>query len=106
MRSYRVSRGVGKSPVILKLSERYLGYFALGILAGFVAFFLCRVLIDSNAIGIVVFGAVVLSSFFYCQNMSVKHGEHGMSKMSAYKSRPRILVTRSRSVFLNLKSSK
>lgn len=103
MRIYRVSRGVGKSPEIFGLSEKFLGYLALGLLLGFIAFFICRVLIDSNLIGIIVFFVIIGGAFFYCQNMSIKHGEYGMAKQSAYQKRPRILVTRSRSAFLNLK---
>lgn len=94
---------MGKSPEIFGLSEKFLGYLALGLLLGFIAFFICRVLIESNLAGIAVFFAIIGAAFFYCQHMSIKHGEHGMSKQSAFHKRPRILVTRSRSVFLNLK---
>lgn len=80
-----------------------MGYLALGLLLGFIGFFICRFLIKSNLVGIAVFFAIIGGAFFYCQNMSVKHGEHGMEKRSAHKKRPRIVVTSSRSVFLNLK---
>ncbi|WP_116108858.1 DUF4133 domain-containing protein [Lewinella sp. IMCC34191] len=103
MRNYRVSRGVGKSPEIFGLSEKYLGYLALGLLLGFIGFFICRVLVSSNLIGILVFFLIIGLAFFYCQSMSVKHGEHGMAKQSAHQKRPRILVARTRSVFLTLK---
>ena len=103
MFSYHVCRGVGKTPEIFGLSEKFMGYLGLGLLLGFTAFGVCRVVGISTVIGIVLLFAIVGGSFFYCQSMSLKHGDHGMAKMSAYQKRPRILVTNSRSVFLNLK---
>lgn len=103
MRCYNVSRGVGKSPELFGLSEKFMGYLALGLLLGFIGFFICRVLIASNLVGIAVFLAIIGGAFFYCQSMSIKYGQHGMAKQTAYRKRPRILVARSRSVFLALK---
>ena len=102
MRMYKIGRGVGKSPEIAGLSLKYLGYLAVGLLLSFIGFFICRVLIDSNLIGIIVFFAIAGGSFLYCKKMSIKHGEYGMAKQAAYQKRPRILIFRSRSTFLNL----
>ena len=99
---YRVSRGVGKSPEIFGLSEKYMGWLAIGLLLGFVVFGICRVM-GQTTLGVVGLFATVGIAFWYCQSVSIKHGDHGMSKRGAYRKRPRILVTRSRSVFLNLK---
>lgn len=100
---YNITRGVGKSPEIFGLSEKYLGYMVGGLLLGFTAFGFCRVLISSNLIGILVLFAIIGASFVYCQHLSVKHGDHGMEKMRAYQKRPRVVASASRSVFLRLK---
>jgi hypothetical protein len=106
MLGYDIKRGVGKSPEIFGLSEKYLGYLAGGLILGFVAFGLCRLLVSSNLIGILVLFATVGGSFFYCQHLSLTHGDHGLEKLSAYRRRPRIVASASRAVFLQLQTSR
>lgn len=103
MISYDIKRGVGKSPQIFGLSEKYLAYLVGGLLLGFVAFGVCRVLATSNFTAIVVLFASAGGSFLYCQHLSVKHGDHGLEKLGAYQRRPRIVSNASRNVFLHLK---
>jgi hypothetical protein len=101
---YHITRGVGKSPEIFGLSEKYLGYMVGGLLFGFTAFGCCRLLFSSNLLGILVLFAMVGGSYVYCQHLSFKHGDHGMEKLRAYRQRPRIVSNASRSVFLRLKN--
>ena len=103
MIGYDIKRGVGKSPEILGLSEKYLGYLVVGLLLGFTAFGLCRLFIRSNLIGIGVLLAILGASFVYCQHLSLTHGDHGMEKLSAYRRRPRVVASSSRAVFIHLK---
>ena len=106
MTSYDIHRGVGKTPEILGLSEKYLGYLGLCLLAGFGAFAGCRIAGQTPFVSSVVLIAICVTAFLYLQRMAVRHGDHGVAKLSAYRRRPRIVVASSRAVFLNLKRTR
>jgi hypothetical protein len=100
---YSIKRGVGKTPEILGLSEKYLGYVGGSLLLGFIAFGVCRIVVDSNLIAAIILLSIVGSAFVYFQRLSIKHGDAGLDKQKAYNKRPRIVTNSSRQVFLNLK---
>lgn len=105
MRQYTVTKGVGRSPELFGISEKFIVYLGGALIPAVVSFALARVVLGSLLLGAVFFAAIVLAAYVACRWIYARHGEDGLAKMRAYSRRPRMLRSDSRRVFLDLHPS-
>lgn len=102
MINYDIKRGVGKEVEIFGLSEKYVYYLVGCLLPGFIGFAIGRMVMGAW-IGFIVLCTIMYGAYLYFSSLTIRHGTHGVAKLSAYSKRPRIVTVNSRAVFLNLK---
>lgn len=100
---YQINKGINQSIEFKGLKAQYIWYLGGGVVALLIVFavmyfiglpaYLC--------VGIILAAGVFLVMRIY--RMSNKYGEHGLMKVLARKQVPRLIKSRSRKVFIELK---
>jgi hypothetical protein len=102
---YEINKGIGRSIEFKGVKAQYIIYLAIGLVLLLLLFailygachfkiFYCLGLVGGGGAGFVVL----------IQRLSNKYGEHGLSKIIAYRSLPSAVVSRSRKIFIHLKN--
>ena len=100
---YQINKGINKSIEFRGLKAQYIWYFAGGVI-GLMIVFAILYIIGINSficIGIILIAGTVLTIKIYA--LSNTYGEYGMMKKIARRSVPRVVRSKSRTVFLNNK---
>ncbi len=103
MTGYDVNRGVGRVPEIFGITEKYLVYLLGAVVLAFVGFALLRMFGFGSIVSAIGLFAFLGGGVYAVQYVSLKYGEHGATKISAYRKRPRILRSSSRRPYLGLR---
>jgi hypothetical protein len=103
---YAINKGINKSIEFKGLKAQYIWYLGAGVLTLLVLFavlyiagvnqYICMAVILSGGSGLV----------YKVYGMSNKYGEHGMMKMLAGKSIPKVIKSKDRKMFIKLGSEK
>jgi hypothetical protein len=102
---YAINKGINKSIEFKGLKAQYIWYLGCGIMGLLILFSLMYVLGINQYIclGIILpAGGLML---FKIYQMSNTYGEHGMMKMMARRSVPKLVRSNSRAVYINLKNN-
>lgn len=100
---YRINKGVNKSIEFKGLKAQYIWYLGAGLI-GLLILFAILYIIGVNSfvcVGITVIAAGFIFSYVY--RLSNKYGEYGMMKAMAKRQLPKVIISRSRKVFLSKK---
>ena len=103
-KSYKINKGIGRPIEFKGVKGRYIGHLAVSVLAGLGMFAMCYIaglsvyICAPLALGL---GGLLVGRVF---RMSKKYGQYGLMKVSARKRVPKALLSRSRSVFIQLYS--
>ncbi|PTS99883.1 hypothetical protein DBR11_11460 [Pedobacter sp. HMWF019] len=102
---YTINKGINKSIEFKGLKAQYIWYLGGGIVMVMALFGILYAIGVSQYICLIVAfaaGGVMVMKIFQLSN---KYGEHGMMKMMAKRSVPKLVRSSSRSGFIKLKSS-
>lgn len=100
---YSINKGINKSIEFKGLKAQYIWYFGAGVV-GLLILFAILYIIGINSficIGIILIAGTVLTIKIYA--LSNTYGEYGMMKKLARRSIPKVIKSKSRSVFLHEK---
>ena len=100
---YSINKGINKSIEFKGLKAQYIWYFGAGVV-GLLILFAIMYIIGINSficIGVILIAGTVLSIKIYA--LSNTYGEYGMMKKLARRSIPKVINSKSRSVFLHKK---
>jgi len=100
---YSINKGINKSIEFKGLKAQYIWYFGAGVV-GLLILFAIMYIIGLNSficIGVILIAGTVLTIKIYA--LSNTYGEYGMMKKLARRSIPKVIKSKSRSVFLNKK---
>jgi hypothetical protein len=100
---YKVNKGINQSIEFRGLKSQYIWYLAGGIVALMIIFAAMYIigLPSFLCIGIILIAGTILVIKIY--GMSNKYGEFGLMKALARKQVPKVIKSRSRNLFINLK---
>lgn len=100
---YTINKGINKSIEFKGLKAQYIWYFGAGVVALLILFAIMYIIgINSFVcIAIILIAGTVLTIKIYA--LSNTYGEYGMMKKLARRSIPKIIRSKSRSVFLHKK---
>ncbi len=100
---YTINKGINKSIEFKGLKAQYIWYFGAGVVALLILFAIMYIIgINSFVcIAIILIAGTVLTIKIYA--LSNTYGEYGMMKKLARRSIPKIIRSKSRSVFLRKK---
>lgn len=99
---YSINKGINKSIEFKGLKAQYIWYVGGVILVLLVLFAIMYIIGISQYICLVIVLTVGGGMVFKIYELSNKYGEHGMMKMMARRSVPKLVKSNSRRVFLNL----
>lgn len=103
---YKVNKGINKSIEFKGFKAQYIWYMLIVILCLLFVFALLYFLGINQYVCLIVCvgsGAVALQKIY---GLSKKYGEHGLSKMIARKSVPRLIKSNNRSLFIKKSKAK
>lgn len=103
---YVINKGINKSIEFKGLKAQYIWYLGGGILVLMVLFALLYIMGVSQYICLVIVLAAGGALVFKIYEMSNKYGEHGMMKMMAKRSIPKLVKSNSRKGFISLGKEK
>lgn len=100
---YTINKGINKSIEFKGLKAQYIWYFGAGVIALLILFAIMYTLGLNSFIclGIILLGGVALVMKVYA--LSNKYGEHGLMKAMARSNIPKLVKSRNRQVFLNMR---
>lgn len=96
---YKINKGINKSIEFKGFKAQYIWYMAIVIVCLLVIFALFYFLGINHYVSLLVCVGGGFAAFNKIYGLSKKYGEHGLSKMMARKSIPRILKSNNRSLF-------
>lgn len=101
---YTINKGINKSIEFKGLKAQYIWYFGAGVIALLILFAIMYTLGLNSFIclGIILSGGVALVMKVYA--LSNKYGEHGLMKAMARGNIPKVVKSRNRQVFLNMRN--
>ena len=97
---YSINKGINKAIEFRGLKAQYIGWLAGG-LVGLLLLFAVLYIVGLNAYFCV--GLIFILGGWFCSwvyRLSKKYGQHGMMKKMAARRVPKVLVSRSRRVFM------
>lgn len=100
---YSINKGINKSIEFKGLKAQYIWYFGAGVVGLLILFAIMYIIGISSfiCIGIILIAGTVLTIKIYA--LSNTYGEYGMMKKLARRSIPKVIKSKSRSVFLHEK---
>ncbi|MNJ95280.1 hypothetical protein D3C87_129880 [compost metagenome] len=103
---YKVNKGINKSIEFKGFKAQYIWYLAIVILALMIVFALLYFLGINQYICLLTCGGAGAFSLQKIYGLSKKYGEHGLSKLMARKSIPRVIKSIDRGTFIKSCRSK
>lgn len=97
---YKVNKGINKSIEFKGLKAQYIWYLGIVILVLLILFATLYFLGINQYLCLLVCGGSGFTALQKIYALSKKYGEHGLSKMIARKSIPKILKSNNRSLFI------
>ncbi|HWW38146.1 DUF4133 domain-containing protein [Pedobacter sp.] len=101
---YVINKGINKSIEFKGLKAQYIWYLGGGMLILLVLFAILYIVGVSQYICLVIVLAAGAGLVYKIYELSNKYGEHGMMKMMAKRSVPKLVKSNSRRGFINLKN--
>ncbi len=101
--TYPINKGINKSIEFKGLRAQYIWYAGAGMLCLMILYALLYLIGVNTYVGLVM---IAIAGGFLLQKiyaMNAKYGEHGLMKILARKSIPKVVKISSRSVFTTLK---
>ncbi len=102
---YKVNKGINKSIEFKGFKAQYIWYLAIVILCLMIVFALLYFLGINQYLCLLVCGGTGVFSLHKIYGLSKKYGEHGLSKMMARKSVPKVLKSIDRGLFIKRSKS-
>ncbi|WP_313491990.1 MULTISPECIES: DUF4133 domain-containing protein [Sphingobacterium] len=96
---YKINKGINKSIEFKGFKGQYIWYLAIVILCLLVIFALLYFLGINQYLCLLICGSSAIVSIQKIYRLSKKYGEHGLSKMMARKSVPKVLKSVDRNLF-------
>lgn len=101
---YEVNKGVNRSIEFKGIKAQYIIYLALGLVILLLLFSALFVAGVSNYVCIAIILPIGACLYISIQRLSKKYGEHGLMKKAAQKQLPHSIQSRSRKIFIQLRS--
>ena len=101
---YEINKGVNRSIELKGIKAQYIVYLALGLVVLLILFAVLFIAGVSNYVCLIIVLPLGACLFISVQHLSKKYGEHGLMKMLAQKQLPHSIQSRSRKIFIQLRS--
>lgn len=99
---YQINKGINKPIEFKGLKGQYIWYSGIGILCLLIVYAILYVTGINQYVAIAITGALGAAMFSKVYGLSNKYGEHGLMKLLAKKSVPKVVKSNSRNVFRQL----
>ncbi len=100
---YQINKGINQSIEFKGLKAQYIWYLGGGVVVLLVLFAILYFIGLPSILCVAITGAAGVLLVIRIYSMSNKYGEHGLMKALARRQVPKVIRSRSRKVFINLK---
>jgi uncharacterized membrane protein YdcZ (DUF606 family) len=97
---YSINKGINKPVEFRGLKAQYIWYLGGGLLGLMILFAVLYILGTNTFVCLGIIGVLGTGLFLYIYRLSNTYGEHGMLKMRAKRSIPKVIKCNSRKVFM------
>ena len=103
---YKINKGINRPIEFKGFKAQYIWYLGIGLVALLVLFAVLYIIGINTYVCLVLTLVLGAGLFMRVSKLSNKYGEHGMMKKIASQSVPRIIKSRSRTIFFKISKRK
>ena len=102
--AYEINKGINRTVEFKGIKGQYILYLAVGILLILLLYAILYVIGISTYVCLGIVVPLTLAFILGIQRMSASYGEHGLLKKMAARRLPTSIISKSRKIFIQLKS--